>query len=384
MHHGHREKRHRDRHEFAVERRVEFKVHPRGKYDYRQAVFRRPMFIGDFSLDDNRQFCHDRRNLNYIPVDFESTKEVEYDLNIGMDKVVRKDYEVLKKDKLSQLLNWLLVNKHKFHTKDNAGRPLQSLSTDFICFRGLLRDILCMPYENKERIILCATKFRGTIYMWSYETPEKKADREAQTEEQLKMCSWGYKFEQYMTEGSDISEGVNENSEYSCVLRSRLEKHSIVYSAEVDGVNPEKYESPPVDLRAFVELKTNKILNEERDVRSLHRFKLMKWWSQSYLVGIPTVVCGFRDNNGVVQSLKIFGVEEMPSLGQAHWKSNIMMNFLDKFLTFVKQQVIVDDPTVVYKFERDTVGGDISCKYLGKDSNWSILPDWYYKEMFRA
>ncbi|XP_066944471.1 decapping and exoribonuclease protein-like isoform X2 [Macrobrachium rosenbergii] len=352
MHHGHREKRHRDRHEFAVERRVEFKVHPRGKYDYRQAVFRRPMFIGDFSLDDNRQFCHDRRNLNYIPVDFESTKEVEYDLNIGMDKVVRKDYEVLKKDKLSQLLNWLLVNKHKFHTKDNAGRPLQ--------------------------------RFRGTIYMWSYETPEKKADREAQTEEQLKMCSWGYKFEQYMTEGSDISEGVNENSEYSCVLRSRLEKHSIVYSAEVDGVNPEKYESPPVDLRAFVELKTNKILNEERDVRSLHRFKLMKWWSQSYLVGIPTVVCGFRDNNGVVQSLKIFGVEEMPSLGQAHWKSNIMMNFLDKFLTFVKQQVIVDDPTVVYKFERDTVGGDISCKYLGKDSNWSILPDWYYKEMFRA
>ena len=40
--------------------------------------------------------------------------------------------------------------------------------------------------------------------MWSYETPEKKAEREAQTEQHLKMCSWGYKFEQYMTDGRPV------------------------------------------------------------------------------------------------------------------------------------------------------------------------------------
>ena len=44
-----------------------------------------------------------------------------------------------------------------------------------------------------------------------------------------------------------------------------------MYSAEVDGVDPKLYSTPPTDLRAFVELKTNKILLEDRDVRSLHK-----------------------------------------------------------------------------------------------------------------
>ena len=45
---------------------------------------------------------------------------------------------------------------------------------------------------------------------------------------------------------------------------------------------------------------------------------MMKWWGQSYLVGIPTIVCGFRDNEGVVHSLKTFNVENLPTIGQVY------------------------------------------------------------------
>lgn len=44
------------------------------------------------------------------------------------------------------------------------------------------------------------------------------------------------------------------------------------------------------------------------------RHKLRKWWSQSYLVGIPSVICGFRDVEGIVHTLKMYKVEDMPQL----------------------------------------------------------------------
>lgn len=42
------------------------------------------------------------------------------------------------------------------------------------------------------------------------------------------------------------------------------------------------------------------------------RFKLIKWWCQSFLVGIGTVVAGFRDDTGVVESVAEYPVREIP------------------------------------------------------------------------
>ncbi|KAG0705269.1 Decapping and exoribonuclease protein [Chionoecetes opilio] len=213
---------------------------------------------------------------------------------------------------------------------------------------------------------------------------------------------------------SNSNEGVNENEEYCCMMRSRLQDHSLVFGAEVDGADPALYKAPHADLKAFVELKTGKEVTSEREQRTLHRFKMIKWWSQSYLVGIPRVVCGFRDNSGTVHSLRTYEVREMPklaqtqllsdstaakrlisrvcrytwnnTLGDAHritsdyWNSDTMLNFLRYFLDFVKINVEIDDPQCVYRFER-LAGGDITCTYLGRDPEWTFLPDWYYKKV---
>lgn len=363
---------------------AKFEVHPRRKYDTSPATLRRPMFIGDFSLDGKRQFCHDKRNLHFISLDWHTSKKVEYDLNMALDKMTRKDFEETSTEKLDRLLEWILQNTYKFHTKDSAEKPLHCLSTDFVCFRGLLTELLCTPYENREGWIVCATKFCSTIYLCAYDTPEKQSRRENETDLQRKMSAWGYKFEHYMTDGSNTEEGVNENEEYCCVVRSRLESHSLVYGAEVDGADPSKYKTPHSDLKAFVELKTSKELITDNDYRSLYRFKLKKWWSQSYLVGIPRVVCGFRDAEGIVHTLNTYEVEEMPFISKDYWKPAVMLNFLNKFLDFVKIHVQVDDPEAVYKFERQPNGGDIFCTYLGHDPKWAFLPKWYCEKVFHS
>ena len=52
------------------------KVHPRSRYGQGAAVLRKPMFLGDFSLDEQRHFCHDQRNLHFIPMDWTGNKKV--------------------------------------------------------------------------------------------------------------------------------------------------------------------------------------------------------------------------------------------------------------------------------------------------------------------
>jgi hypothetical protein len=47
------------------------------------------------------------------------------------------------------------------------------------------------------------------------------------------------------------------------------------------------------------ELKTNKLLNTEKDIVSFERYKLIKFWAQAFIAGIPRVVVGYRDDDGI-------------------------------------------------------------------------------------
>ena len=38
----------------------------------------------------------------------------------------------------------------------------------------------------------------------------------------------------------------------------------------------------------------------------------MKWWAQSFLVGVPKITCGFRNDDGVVKVLQTFKTSEIP------------------------------------------------------------------------
>ncbi|KAA0201200.1 hypothetical protein HAZT_HAZT007540 [Hyalella azteca] len=366
-----------------------------------------------------------------------------------MDKVKRKDYQRCVRENLDNLLMWILLNRYKFavsppppppptapmpsqHSSSQApqqgGQPhssshgdatksarpnpiglvgcssfindegLGSLSTDFVTYRGLLRDLMCSPYQ-KEGWIILATKFRRTIYLCGIDSVEKQLEKENETENQKRLCSWGFKFEQFMTDGerpdqfclhldvslrgADPNEGHDENKEYCCVLRSRLASHSLVYGAEVDGADPTRYNPPHGHLTPFVELKTNKEITTKRARQILHKFKFQKWWSQSFLVGIPRVVCGFRDDFGVVRSVQTFAVSAMPNQCQGYWSTDVMINFLDQFLSWVKSQVVEDDPNLVYQLTRQPGSPNVHCQCLGENSSAvAFLPHWYINEVF--
>ena len=72
---------------------------------------------------------------------------------------------------------------------------------DFVCYRGTLSLLFCSPYEDKDDWLLGATKYKGTIYIAQFPTERRVKDVQNRKYFQKKMCSWGFKFEQYLTTG---------------------------------------------------------------------------------------------------------------------------------------------------------------------------------------
>ncbi|XP_050393446.1 decapping and exoribonuclease protein isoform X3 [Patella vulgata] len=255
---------------------------------------------------------------------------------------------------------------------------MRSLSTDFVCWRGLLTKLLCSPYENRDGWMIAVILYRGTYFLCDFETEEKKKQLAKVTERQEEMCYWGWKFEQYVTsdkEGGkpDTSRPVNNNEGFCSVVRSRLNKNSLVYGGEVDGIDNTINNS-----NKYVEYKTTRQIETRNQDINFRRFKLIKWWAQSYLVGISKIVCGYRDDQGIVHSLDEFKTQKIPDEAKDlynPWKPNVCFNFLDQFLNFVKSAINTDNPKIVHILEWSP-GHDVVCQRT-ENEKYQFLPDWF-------
>ncbi|XP_042907114.1 decapping and exoribonuclease protein [Parasteatoda tepidariorum] len=359
---------------------MSFDVRHPNAYNGRFPNFREPSEIGCFSLDGERRYHDDNHQLKYIcmPNNFDY---LDMDLNEGYDVAIRKEFG--KKERLDSFLTWIL------HHQDQVQRCFKhqssnELNIDFVCFRGLLTAVCNTIYENKDDWLICATKYKSVIYLCAFDTEQSIQRRETATKRDKVMSFWGYKFEQYMsadspTSSPDLSVPVNEKEEYCIVLKGRLNSHTILFSAEVDGKDPEYLNNPnaePVSTKSYTELKTSRIITTHRQNQNFARFKLLKWWLQSFLAGIPKIICGFRDDQGVVRNLDIFPVHDIPKMAQNMWSPAATLNFSSCFLDFVKRCVKKDDPYVVYKFYWKP-GSPITCEELKSPTEYQVLPEWY-------
>uniref|UniRef100_S4RUU6 Decapping nuclease n=1 Tax=Petromyzon marinus TaxID=7757 RepID=S4RUU6_PETMA len=341
-----------------------------------------PVEVGCFSLDAERRFHADARQLRYYAPPKGGATRVEFDLRDGYsDRYVQRDDNV--KERLDHVLRWILPNRYKF-----ALAGSWCLHTDVVTWRGHLTKVACTPYERHEGWLMAVTLLAGTRYMSEMETEEARRQRGTRDARQREMTYWGYKFEQYLcaeTPGGIPDPGgvVNTNEAFCTVVRTRLKSHSLVFAGEVDCLSwqrPQQQHSSN-----YVELKTSRELYTPNQRRNLHRFKLIKWWAQSFLVGVPKIVAGFRDDEGVVRRLQTFETLHIPKMvadDQEAWNGSVCLNFVEAFLTFMKKVVTKDDPKTVYLFSWEP-GRDVTYS-VHPDSELAFLPDWYVSEMTGA
>jgi len=110
----------------------------------------------------------------------------------------------------------------------------------------------------------------------------------------------------------------------------------------------------------FVELKTSLVIRNARDEANFEKYvvpspshihlqsyashrKLLKFYFQSFLLGVPEIIVGFRTREGVLSTLQYFKTVEIPRLVRAKrtgsemgWDPGVCLGWGDRFLGFLK------------------------------------------------
>lgn len=357
-----------------------------------EVSLREPINLGLFTIKklaedgtSSRIFVDNDSELSVINLPRE-LNNVHYDLSDGYIKLQDGGRLFgMSSHGLKELLQWILAHRAKFALASRSPTAsFDSLHTDFITYRGVLTNIMCTPYENQNEWLIGATKYKGTIYLYAFETEDHRRREENRDDHQNLMCFGGFRFESYITSpfhkveepepSGDKVQGnkYQHHDELCCMVRTRIKDHSLVYGAEMDCVE----KNIPVEklkLNDFIEIKTTKTIHNQKQFETLCRFKMNKWWAQSYLIGCSKLVCGYRDDDMVVRSIEKFNVNDFPRMGQSYWSNIVCLNFLDQFLSFVKKCVTEDE--AIYKFYYKP-RSNITCTKTN-DKKFEVLPEWY-------
>lgn len=224
------------------------------------------------------------------------------------------------------------------------------------------------PYDNFAEFSMFATLHDGTIYI-EEDFPSRSASRAAESsrqpprhqhpdqQSQAMMAYWGYKFETLSliptppstTPSDDIhkyQQSITSNhAQYCSIVHTSFGPHSLLLGGEVDGLLSPKPTNPDTPI-PWVELKTAEELpppqqQQHRDILKFER-KLLKFWAQSFLLGVPKIVVGFRSKSGILRGLQMFNTHELPGMvrrGTACWDGNVCINFATEFLGWLKETV---------------------------------------------
>ena len=87
-----------------------------------------------------------------------------------------------------------------------------------------------------------------------------------------------------------------------------------------------------------MELKTQQDIEPHEDkikYELKYERKLLKFWIQSFLLGVPKIIVGFRNRNGILKRLEELETQKIPDLvkaGHRSWDGNTCLMFMQHFL----------------------------------------------------
>jgi len=84
---------------------------------------------------------------------------------------------------------------------------------------------------------------------------------------------------------------------------------------------------------------------------NFEKFKLLRYWIQSYLVGVPTIIVGFRDNDGILKSIQRYDTLRLPSLAHNKWDPTACINFTNEILKLLAKEITEDEKPYLLLFD---------------------------------
>ncbi|EGG17223.1 hypothetical protein DFA_08213 [Cavenderia fasciculata] len=196
----------------------------------------------------------------------------------------------------------------------------------------------------------------------------------------------GFKFEELAT-------SRETTLKYCSIVKTRLaNQFNIILAAEIDCIEKEKKENQEKEKekdnlkrnrdeeeqekerveRKYIELKTYRLLNNDKTINTFERFKTFAFWMQSFWAGIETIVCGFRDEEFNVTEIKHYNTHQLSIIGRNHWNPNECMFVGYQILQFIKSNVLMNQ-----RYSLQFIHPNIVLYQLDKSTAPSILPSGY-------
>ncbi|KAK1770589.1 Dhp1-interacting protein Din1 [Phialemonium atrogriseum] len=360
-----------------------FPIHPVGRFAGASEPVKRPKEFACFSYDEQHNFQLDDSSLKwYYPPTLGS------DLSKGFESFVKHD------DSQEEHLDSLLktITGHERET----GTPIDA---HIVTWRGMMTKIMAAPFEDRDGFELNATLYRNCIFIEENHDYKMAMKKEQASQPwrgpipQEVMSFWGYKFEALSTIPAPWGETsreyienrdnvvVSNKEQYCSVVRTGIGSTVLCLGGEVDALWDTKPEEKGAPIN-WIELKTSAEIRSDRDMDNFER-KLMKFWIQSFLLGVPKIIVGFRSRDGVLVKLEEIETANIPTTaqrrGRARWDGNTCINFASAFLEWLRS-VVNDDgvwrirrkpnsPTIdVFKVEETGHGKIVTDEFI----NWRI------------
>ena len=220
--------------------------------------------------------------------------------------------------------------------------------------------LMTAPYSS-DSWELNITRINKTLYIEDHFIPFQGS---SYPQEEL-FSYFGYKFESlatrpHLSQSSNnvnptpTSQKVNTNIQFCSVFKTKLGPFSLILGGEVDCLYSHIPKESKSNLqRDYVELKTQRVLSHPKQIASFEKHKLLKIWVQSYLSGVPRIIIGFRDDDGILKEIKEYSTDGIWSKikPKGYWNKHVCLDFAFQMLTlldsFVKQ-----DSSIVYSLKK--------------------------------
>lgn len=352
--------------------------------------FQQPTPLCSFSFDEQRRLWQDDRckrfyrgppaYTNRHPVQTRAPAVFGADLNCAMDRYVQRDESV--PEHLDALVAAL---QHRTETASAEVRDevdQERRRAGVVTWRGIITKI-CTAYEQSaaarfaDPLDLNAMMVDGTLYLEEHVSASARAEKQRKEADPTmkRFGYYGYAFESYCTvddpaqvsrprsndgEPEGWSGDVNTNVQWCCVVKTKLGSNRLIIGGEVDAVLPSHGREEMVELKTSMQI-TSAHRNAAKAAVEQERFekKLLKFFLQSYLLGIGKIVVGFRDFHGLLTTHQEFETLRIPRMVRAGqpvpgqfnaggqpvmrersvWEAKDTLGFGDQILSFIRDVV---------------------------------------------
>ncbi|KAF4595004.1 protein rai1 [Ophiocordyceps camponoti-floridani] len=326
-----------------------FNILPVGRFSGASQPVKRPKEFACFSYDDQHEFHLGDSSLKWY-----YTPHIGADLSKGFDSFQKVDDS--RDEHLDSLLRTIVA-----HEKETR----QRIDAHVVTWRGMMTKIMAALFEKNDGFEMNATLYQDCIFIEEHHEYKMATRRqEAQRPRRMNgppmevMQFWGYKFETLATipapwgetsreyiEGRE-NQVVNNKEQYCSVVRTGIGNTILCLGGEVDAIWDSKPETKGAPVN-WVELKTTAEIRSHGDMEAFHR-KLMKYWIQSFLLGVPRIIVGFRTRDGFLSGLDNIDTHRIPDMvnsrPNAQWNADMCVNFAAAFLQWLS--TVINDQGV--------------------------------------